>query len=67
MVFFVGFLRLFVQVTDVSSNQDAAAAAAAAAAADSSKEPMFFIKPVDYMGQSIPRRERIEDLGINMS
>jgi len=55
--------RLFVQVTDVSSNQDAAAAAAAAAAADSSKEPMFFIKPVDYMGQSIPRRERIEDLG----
>ena len=26
--------------------------------------PLFFIKPVDYMGQSFPRKERLEDRGI---
>lgn len=47
--------RFFIQAARISSSNN-----------DSNQEmdwPMFFIRPVDYMGQSIPRKERLEDRG----
>merc|ERR550534_81336 len=65
--------RHFVQVTPVSSTSGSSGSDPSS---DPSSDPcsdpcsnpemdwpLFFIKPVDYMGQSFPRKERLEDRG----